>query len=70
MDFSGVSRRRISPVWQKEVRIVAYRWKRDEIPYDAMGDYSVFGIEFGDEEEEEAECADRDREEEVKPEEK
>ena len=49
---------------------MAYRWKRDEIPYDAMGDYSVFGIEFGDEEEEEAECADRDREEEVKPEEK
>ena len=34
------------------------KWRREELPYDAMGDFSAF--EFEDDKEE-AECEDRDR---------
>ena len=41
-------------------------WRREDIPYDAMGDYS--GFHFEDAEREEAECEDRDRPADMKPE--
>ena len=36
-------------------------WRREDIPYDAMGDYSAFQFE----EEEDAECGDTDRTDDV-----
>ena len=39
-------------------------WRREDIPYDAMGDYSVFDFEPDEPEEterEDQECADQDR---------
>ena len=36
-------------------------WRREDIPYDAMGDYSAFQVE----EEEDAECGDTDRTDDV-----
>jgi len=41
-------------------------WRREDIPYDAMGDYSAF--HFEDETREEAACADQDRPADMKPE--
>ena len=35
-------------------------WRREDIPYDAMGDYSAFQFE-----EEDAECGDTDRTDDV-----
>ena len=40
---------------------MAAKWRREDIPYDAMGDYSVFQFE----EEEDAECGDTDRTDDV-----
>ena len=37
-------------------------WRREDIPYDAMGDYSAFRFE----EEEDTECGDTDRTDDVK----
>ena len=39
------------------------KWRREDFPYDAMGDFSAFDFE---DKEEESECADRDRSEESK----
>ena len=39
-------------------------WRREDIPYDVMGDYSAF--HFADDEREEAECEDQDSEVEEK----
>ena len=39
-------------------------WRREDIPYDAMGDYSVFDFEPDETEEKESEdleCTDQDR---------
>ena len=46
-------------------------WRREDIPYDAMGDYSVFDFEpdeTGETESEGQECADRDRQVDLKAE--
>ncbi len=43
-------------------------WRREDIPYDAMGDYSAF--HFADDEREETKCEDQDREAEEKIQEK